>query len=135
MESWVEVDSCGTSNYHIGDNADPRTIASASLHGVPLEHCARQLTSHDLENFDFIFAMDKSNYQNILRLAPGKDVHTKIKMMREFDPESKGGEVPDPYHGGEKEFQNVYDILDRSTANFIHYLKETFRPDAKPQPG
>src|SRR5688500_14586932 len=69
LESRVEVDSCGTSNYHIGDNADPRTIASAVRHGVPIDHCARQLTAADLERFDYIFAMDKSNYQNILRLA------------------------------------------------------------------
>jgi protein-tyrosine phosphatase len=125
-EAWVEVDSCGTSNYHIGDGADPRTIGIASLHGVPMVHCVRQLTEEDLENFDFIFAMDKSNYQNMLRLANGRDVRRKIRLMREFDPEGKGGEVPDPYHGGEKNFQEVYEILDRSTENFIQYLRKEF---------
>src|SRR5688572_14344202 len=80
MYSWVEVDSCGTSNYHIGDNADPRTIASAKRHGVPIEHCARQLTVKDLESFDSIFAMDRSNYQNILRLSNGTDLSHKVKM-------------------------------------------------------
>lgn len=128
MESYVEVDSCGTSNYHIGDNADPRTLASAARHGVPMQHCARQLTAHDLETFDFIFAMDKSNYQNILRLANGPDVKDKVKLMREFDPLSTGGgEVPDPYHGGEDDFQEVYDILERSTENFLSYLQSTSR--------
>ncbi|MEX2232212.1 MAG: low molecular weight protein-tyrosine-phosphatase [Cyclobacteriaceae bacterium] len=124
MNTWVEVDSCGTSNYHIGDNADPRTIASASRHGVAIEHCVRQLTSEDLEDFDFIFAMDKSNYQNILRLALSKEVRKKVKMLRAFDPQNKGGEVPDPYYGGEKDFQEVFDILDRSTNGFIEYLRE-----------
>src|SRR5687768_9080604 len=85
MDSWVEVDSCGTSNYHIGDNADPRTISSALKHGVAIDHCVRQLTSADLDKFDFIFAMDKSNYQNILRLIANNAVWGKIKMMREFD--------------------------------------------------
>ena len=127
MDSWVEVDSCGTSNYHIGDNADPRTIASATRHGVPIEHCARQLTAKDLESFDFIFAMDRSNYQNILRLSNGKDLSHKVKMMREFDPLAKGGEVPDPYHGGEKDFQEVFDILDRSTEKFTSYLTEKYK--------
>lgn len=126
MSEWVEVDSCGTSNYHIGDGADPRTIANASLNGVPIEHAARQLCSDDLESFDFIFAMDKSNYQNILRLADGRNVQDKVKLMREFDPLSKGGEVPDPYHGGEKDFQEVYEILDRSVTHFIAYLKEAY---------
>lgn len=127
MSEWVEVDSCGTSNYHIGDGADPRTIANASLNKVPIEHAARQLCLDDLEAFDFIFAMDKSNYQNILHLADGRNVEDKVKMMRQFDPLEKGGEVPDPYHGGEKDFQEVYEILDRSITNFIDYLKEAYQ--------
>jgi len=126
LASRVEVDSCGTSNYHIGDNADPRTIASASKHGVPMDHCARQLTTEDLDRFDFIFAMDKSNYHNILRLANGNDVTGKVKLMREFDPVRDGDEVPDPYHGGEKDFQEVFDILNRSTDRFLGFLKEEF---------
>lgn len=128
MDAWVEVDSCGTSDYHIGDGADPRTIANATRHGVPIEHCARQLVKEDLRDFDFIFAMDKNNYQNILRLAAGADVKEKIKLMREFDPESKGGEVPDPYHGGEDAFQEVFDILDRSTGAFLDYLRNAYVP-------
>lgn len=123
MDSWVEVDSCGTSNYHIGDGADPRTIASANSQGVPIDHCARQLTEEDLNSFDFVFAMDKSNYQNILRLAPGRDLKNKVKMMRDFDSLSKGAEVPDPYHGAEKDFREVFDILDRCTTNFVEHLK------------
>jgi protein-tyrosine phosphatase len=126
MERWVEVDSCGTSNYHIGDGADPRTIASASRHGVPVDHCARQLTKEDLDDFDFIFAMDKSNYRNILRLVRGSDVKSKIKLMRDFDPEAKGAEVPDPYHGDEKDFQEVFDILDRCTTTFVEHLREVY---------
>src|SRR5688572_10269826 len=77
LQSRVEVDSCGTSNYHIGDGADPRTMANALKHGVAIEHCARQFSRADLETFDFIFAMDKSNYQNILRVANGQDVAGK----------------------------------------------------------
>lgn len=128
MQSWVEVDSCGTSNYHIGDGADPRTLANARKHGVPIEHSARQLTNEDLDLFDFIFAMDRNNHKNILRLANGRDVSGKVKLMREFDPLSKGGEVPDPYHGGEEDFQEVFDILDRSTDRFLDFLQERSQP-------
>lgn len=126
MNSWVEVDSCGTSNYHIGDNADPRTIANAKGHGVSIEHCARQLTAGDLGSFDFIFAMDKSNYQNILRLSNGNALDN-LWMMREFDPQGQGLEVPDPYHGGENDFQEVFDILDRATDGFLEYLEKRSR--------
>jgi protein-tyrosine phosphatase len=125
LESLIEVDSCGTSNYHIGDNADPRTIASAKKHGVAIDHCARQLTSDDLDHFDFVLAMDKSNYQNILRLAKVSEQSTKVRLMRAFDPVSQGADVPDPYHGGEIGFQEVYEILDRATDGFINFLNAT----------
>ncbi len=128
MDSWVEVDSCGTSNYHIGDGADPRTIANATENGVPIEHCARQLVAEDLEEFDYIFAMDKSNYQNTMNLASNPEsAKDKVKLMRTFDPHPNGGEVPDPYHGGAKGFQEVFEILDRSTDGFIAHLEESFK--------
>ncbi|HET9486611.1 MAG TPA: low molecular weight protein-tyrosine-phosphatase [Chryseosolibacter sp.] len=126
LDHQVEVDSCGTSNYHIGDNADPRTIANARKNGVPIEHCARQLSARDLDDFDFIFAMDQTNYSNIVKLSNNNDVRHKVKLMREFDPESGGGEVPDPYHGDERNFQEVFDILDRATSNFIAYLRKEY---------
>lgn len=124
LESRIDIDSCGTSNYHIGDNADPRTIANASKHGVKIEHCARQLVARDLDDFDYIFAMDRSNLSNILRIAGGRAVADKVRLMREFDPEG-GDEVPDPYHGGEQHFQEVFDILDRSTDNFLEYVRQS----------
>lgn len=124
MNSWVEVDSCGTSNYHIGDTADPRTLANASRNEIAIDHCVRQLSNQDLENFDFIIAMDKSNYQNILRLSNARNFEYKIRMMRDFDPVAKGGEVPDPYHGNEKGFQEVFEMLDRSIKNFILFLQK-----------
>lgn len=128
MDSWVEVDSCGTSNYHIGDGADPRTIANATENGVPIEHCARQLVAEDLEKFDYIFAMDKSNYQNTMNLASNPEsAKDKVKLMRTFDPHPNGGEVPDPYHGGAKGFQEVFEILDRSTDGFIAHLEESYK--------
>lgn len=120
-EQWIEADSCGTANYHIGDSPDPRTIANASKNGVMIDHCGRQLSIEDLNDFDYILAMDNSNYNNILRL-PGSDAYAhKVQLMRNFDPAGKG-EVPDPYYGGEKGFQEVFDILDRSMDKFLDHL-------------
>src|SRR6188768_3287743 len=67
-EQWVEADSCGTANYHIGDSPDPRTLANAKKNGVVIDHCGRQLSEEDLGDFDYILAMDNSNLNNILRL-------------------------------------------------------------------
>lgn len=125
LENIFEVDSCGTANYHIGDSPDSRTLANAEKNGIKLEHCVRQFTSNDLDDFDFILAMDKNNYQNILRLLKDKSHADKVKLMREFDTIGKGKDVPDPYYGGEKNFQEVYEILDRSTENFLKHIQET----------
>ena len=118
LQNLIEGDSCGTSNYHIGDSPDHRTIANAAKNGIVIDHCGRQLTAKDLDDFDFILAMDNSNYQNILKLA-SEQTKTKVKLMRDYDPQGKG-DVPDPYYGGEKGFQEVFEILDRSIERFLH---------------
>lgn len=120
-----EGDSCGTANYHIGDTPDERTIRNAGKNGVKIDHVGRQLTERDIESFDYILAMDESNYNNIFKLSNAEEHADKIYMMRDFDTEAKGGEVPDPYYGGERGFQEVFEILDRSIDGFIDYLQES----------
>jgi protein-tyrosine phosphatase len=125
LDHVLTADSCGTGNYHIGDQPDPRTIANAKRNNVRIDHCARQLSAHDLDSFDFIMAMDRSNLQNILRLTNSNGHRAKITLMRDFDPLQKGAEVPDPYFGGEDGFQEVFEILDRTMDNFIDHLVST----------
>jgi protein-tyrosine phosphatase len=125
LERFFEVDSCGTSNYHIGDQPDSRTIANARKNGIAIDHCGRQFTANDFGDFDYILAMDKSNQHNILRLLKDNAHTQKVMLMRDFDTLGKGEEVPDPYYGGEKHFQEVFEILNRSTENFLGHLQKT----------
>src|SRR5688500_6248347 len=69
LDAYFDAASCGTSNYHIGDPPDSRTIANALKNGVAISHLGRQLCTNALEEYDYILAMGKSNYQNILKLA------------------------------------------------------------------
>ena len=122
---WEEefiVDSCGTSTYNLGDAPDPRGMRCAHRRGVHMDHIARQINGNDFEFFDLIIAMDHSNLENIKRVAQEKH-HDKIRLMREFDPEGEG-EVPDPYYGTEEDFDDVFEILDRSMDQLIQNLKE-----------
>jgi protein-tyrosine phosphatase len=129
LDDHVEVHSCGTANYHVGDTPDPRTIKNALKNGVAIDHLGRQLSKNDLETYDFIIAMDKSNHTNILKLENAKDHSHKVRLMRSFDLNPAGDEVPDPYYGDETGFQNVFDILSHSIDSFIHYLeKGHFKP-------
>ncbi|MCI0750329.1 MAG: low molecular weight phosphotyrosine protein phosphatase [Flammeovirgaceae bacterium] len=131
LADWYLADSCGTSNYHVGDEPDPRTIRNASKNGVSVRHTGRQLQEDDLDAFDLILAMDENNYHSIFRLPNARSVKAKIKLIREFDPLAKGENVPDPYYGSEKDFQQVFDILDRTIENFITQLDQVLlKPEA-----
>src|SRR5262245_15715701 len=94
----VEADSCGTANYHVGDSPDSRTIANARKNGVMINHVGKQLSAEHLENFDFILAMDKSNFQNILRLDYRNQAASKVTMMRSYESDRDDENVPDPYY-------------------------------------
>ena len=126
LTSKIEADSCGSANYHIGDSPDPRTIANAKKNGVTIDHCGRQLSVDDIESFDYILAMDSSNFTNIHRLLKDEKHKPKIQMMRDYDPKGKG-DVPDPYYGGEKNFQEVFEILDRTMDGFLDKLEDEAR--------
>jgi protein-tyrosine phosphatase len=134
LEHCLEADSCGTSDYHIGDPPDSRTIANARKNGITIHHFSRQLSVHDLEQFDYILAMDQSNLQNILYLGRNHAVAGKVSLMRAYDPEGKGMDVPDPYYGGERGFQEVFELLDRSLDGFIQFLLEKENIRALPKP-
>ena len=122
LERFFESDSCGTGNYHIGGPADARTISIAVKNNVAINHVARQLSDDDLIDYDQIIAMDQNNYSNILRLASAKENKHKLRLMRDYDPQGRG-DVPDPYYGIEKDFQQVFEILDRSIDELIVELK------------
>jgi protein-tyrosine phosphatase len=131
LEKNFKIDSCGTANYHVGETADERTIANALENGVKIRHSARQLSAEDLDRYDLILAMDKDNYAVTRKLAGGRDeLRSKIKLLREYDVKSIGGDVPDPYYGGREEFQQVFNILNRSVENLLNELQsELLSPD------
>ena len=124
LYAYCEVDSCGTSGYHIGDLPDPRTRENALKHEVKLFHKARQLTQADLDSFDYILAMDEDNMKAIKSLDKHNGFNEKIFLIRSFEQDSDQKDVPDPYFGGEEGFENVFNILDRSIDGLIKYLQQ-----------
>ena len=111
----VQVDSAGTAAYHEGELPDVRSIEVAKKYGIDLTNQrARKFTVHDFDGFDLIYAMDISNYQNILSLARNTTDEQKVQLiLNEIDSESDA-EVPDPYYGGNDGFENVYSMLDQA---------------------
>lgn len=116
-----EIDSSGTSGYHIGDPSDARMRRTAHQHGVTIDHRGQQLSMWDIENFDYIFAMDSHNLRDILSMC-NDEQKAKVHMLRDFDPEGPG-DVPDPYYGGAAGFENVFSIVHRSCVQLLEKLE------------
>lgn len=105
-------DSAGTAGYHVGEAPDPRTIANAKKNGVDLSQLrARQVKKEDLDHFDVIYVMDKSNLQNVKKLASTEAHHQKIKLFLELLESDPRMEVPDPYYCSEEVFEEVFQLV------------------------
>lgn len=122
LENYFEVDSAGTSAYHIGESADNRSQRTANKHGISLNSKARRFKASDLEYYDLILAMDNKNLRNIQQMANEEQMN-KVGQMRDFDPNPGNGEVPDPYQGGREGFENVFQIVKRSCENLLDELE------------
>jgi low molecular weight protein-tyrosine phosphatase len=116
----IEVDSAGTHSYHIGSQPDQRSQQTALAHGVDLSYIrARQVTSTDFDYFDYVLAMDDDNYNNLSQLS-NKDNFHKLHLFLNFAPRLKpNSKVPDPYYGGERGFDNVYDLVVQASEGLL----------------
>lgn len=119
------IDSAGTSNYHVGDMPDQRAVSIAQQQGIALTHRARQFVVDDFENFDYILVMDHLNYDAVLNLSFSRHHPEKVFLFRSFDIEANGEyNVPDPYYGGEEDFNEVIDIVSRASMGFLQFLHQ-----------
>lgn len=126
LRNQFKSDSAGTSDFHIGELPDERTLKCAAEHGLTLKHRGRQVNRTDFRDFDYIIAMDENNIRNLENLkAHFGFAQKEIHLMRNFAPDSEGLPVPDPYYGGEEGFEEIYKILDEAMDGFLTKVKET----------
>jgi protein-tyrosine phosphatase len=120
----IVVDSAGTSNFHVGENPDKRTIKNALKNGLDVSILvARQFNRNDFENFDIIYTMDSSNYANVIALAENETHMNKVRMiLNELYP-NQNMSVPDPYFGGEEGFQHVFELLNAACDRIVEKIK------------
>jgi protein-tyrosine phosphatase len=122
----LEVDSAGTGGWHAGNAPDRRAVAEGERRGVSMSGRARQVTASDLRDFDLIVAMDESNRRELLALASDDEIRGRIQLLRDWDPEAAGHDraVPDPYYGGDREFAEMFDIVERACDGLIADLEQ-----------
>jgi protein-tyrosine phosphatase len=123
----VVVDSAGTSAYHIGHQPDPRSQHIATINGINIgDQRARELMSSDLESFDLIYAMDSSNYTNILKLAKNEADKKKVLLILNESNPGQNQAVPDPYFGGDQGFETVFNLLNDACEVIKTQLEKEF---------
>ena len=92
-------------------------------HGIALRGRARRVRQEDFKEFDYIFAMDRSNLRDLRHLEQSGDGRAQLNLLREFDPHSDGDlDVPDPYYGGPDGFDLMFEMIDRTCAAFVEHL-------------
>lgn len=125
LDHALEIDSAGTGGWHVGESPDARSTTTAAARGIRMEGAARKFVATDFERFDYVIAMDRSNRDNLRKLAPSADARAKISLLRDHDPQSPAdSDVPDPYYGGARGFEEVLDLCERACASLLASLRE-----------
>jgi protein-tyrosine phosphatase len=122
--SQIEIDSAGTHAYHVGKPPDSRAQATALNRGFDLSDLrARQAKAADFERFDYILAMDGDNYAGLKAICPpGKE--GRLHMFMSFAQNSKIKEVPDPYYGGPRGFETVFDMVADASQGLLQQIRD-----------
>ena len=92
-------------------------------HGIELESRARQVESEDFERFDYIIAMDHDNLRSLQRMSDANGSGARVELLRMYEEERDGDEVPDPYYGGSSGFENVFKMVKRSCKGLLNQLR------------
>lgn len=115
-----EIDSAGTAGYHIGNPPDLRMTKAARAWGISMRGKARQVQPSDFAEFDWIFAMDRSNHADLLAVRSRCESPTaRLVLFCEFCETHDETEVPDPYYGGPEGFEKVLDLLEDGCSAFL----------------
>lgn len=115
----IQVDSCGTGHWHIGEEPHFGTQRTLARHGIPYKHRARQLCAADLTEAEYLIAMDSENLSSLRRVGPSK---AHVALLLDFAKEVETVDVPDPYYNGR--FDEVYDLVVRGCQGLLAHIRE-----------
>ncbi|WP_265442916.1 low molecular weight protein-tyrosine-phosphatase [Flexivirga meconopsidis] len=127
----VTVDSAGVGAWHVGEPADPRTVAALRRGGYDgSTHRAKQIDPSYLTERDLILGADRGHVREILHLAGGGAPDADVRLMREFDPvamQSGDLELDDPYYGNAADFDRCREEVEAACRGLVDELKKQLR--------
>lgn len=116
----LKVDSAGTSNYHIGEHPDSRSIKNAKGHGIDISKLrARQFSIADFDSFDRIYVMDSSNLRDVIALARNKSDKEKVELLLNIKWPGQNISVPDPYNSDGDGFEKVFHLVEQACEEIV----------------
>ena len=118
----IEVSSCGTGDWHIGQLAHPQMRKAAKSKGYNLDSRAKQFHKDFFQSFDYILAAEKNVYKHLLELTDNPEDRMKVHMLTDFSEKYKGTDVPDPYFGQEQHFDVTLEIMEEICKDFLQKL-------------
>ena len=123
----VVVDSCGTSDWHVGQAPYAPMQAAAKARGYDLSALkARQIRLQDFGEFDLVLAMDADNLAGVQSLRPA-NARARLQLLMEYAPEAGVEQVPDPYYS--RDFDQTIDLVEQAAQGLIRAL--TVRRDSQ----
>ncbi|THB64781.1 MAG: low molecular weight phosphotyrosine protein phosphatase [Spirochaetaceae bacterium] len=124
LQEFYEVESSGTHGYHVGEDADPRMRKTAGEHGVPFHHSVQKFNAKMLDEYDLVLTMDQANMEDVRFAASGHPNLDRVRMFRTWDPKGSARDsVPDPYYGGDKGFEDVFLMVERTCEALLNELE------------
>jgi protein-tyrosine phosphatase len=118
----IDVDSAGTHAYHVGEPPDRRSQETARRRGYDLStQRARQAGVGDFHEFDYVLAMDRDNLDHLASLCPS-GMERKLQLFMSFAP-GHSEEVPDPYYGGARGFETVFDMVEAAARGLLENIR------------
>jgi len=119
------VDSAGTISMHEGEHPDKRAVKTAANHNIDIsKQKSRPITRKDFETFDKIYCMDIDVFEDVVSKTKNEEERQKVSLFLEVLGDHKNAEVPDPYWGDMKDFENVFQLLDKGCEAIKKQLSE-----------
>lgn len=119
LSGQIFIDSAGTHAYHVGEQPDRRSQQTALVRGIDMSsQRARKVCDTDFDDFDYIIAMDASNYADLKQLASPAN-RKKLHLFMDFAKGWRETEVPDPYYGGSRGFDVVFDMVEAASEGLL----------------
>ena len=123
LETEISCDSAGTIADHNGQAPDRRMSQAGARRGIHFKGQSRKIRPEDWDAFDLILAMDHFNLSELQSMKPGEGVRAELRLFGTFINSESPPEVPDPYYGGSRGFEDVLDLVEDGCRNLIRYIR------------